>query len=39
MASEFINFDILAKHSPVSGEKYAAILSPVTKESEKRLQD
>ena len=39
MANMFVDFDALAKHSPVNGEKYAAVLSIVIKKSENRFQD
>lgn len=35
----FMHFDMLAKHSPVNSEKYAALLSVLMKEFENRLQD
>ena len=39
MANNVIYFDTLAKHSPVNGEKYTALLSILIKKSENRLQD
>ena len=33
-----MRFDLLAKHSPASGEKYAALLLDLTQEFENRFQ-
>ncbi len=39
VANNFMHFDVLAKHSPVNSEKYAAVLSILIKEFENRFQD
>jgi len=39
MASKFMDCDIVTECSPVSNEKYAALLSVLMKEFENRLQD
>ena len=39
VANNFMHFDVLAKHSPVNSEKYAAVLSVLIKEFENRFQD
>jgi len=38
-ANKFLDFDTLAKHSPVNSKKYAAALSAFIKEIENRFQD
>ena len=37
VANNFMHFDVLAKHSPVNSEKYAALLSVLIKEFENRF--
>ena len=38
-ANDFIHLDMLAKHSPVIGEKYAALFFHLTRAFENRFQD